>query len=107
MLTKKEIEKIINSIKNEYEPDKIILFGSYSTDLANKHSDLDLLIIKDSEKSRIERGLEIKKLLRKYKMCFAIDLLIYTPEVVEQENFGKNSFFNIVFEEGKVVYERI
>ena len=89
------------------EPDKIILFGSYSTDLANKHSDLDLLIIKDSEKSRIERGLEIKKLLRKYKMCFAIDLLIYTPEELEQENFGKNSFINNVLEEGKVVYERI
>lgn len=106
MLTNKEIEKIVNSIKNEYEPDKIILFGSYSTDLANKHSDLDLLIIKDSEKSRIERGIEIKKLLRKYKICFPIDLLIYTPEELMQENLGKNSFINNVLKEGKVVYER-
>jgi len=106
MLTKEEIERIIHSIRNEYEPDKIILFGSYSTGLANEDSDLDLLIIKDSDKTRIERGIEIKKLLRKYKMCFPIDLLIYTPNELMQENLGKNSFINNVLKDGKVVYER-
>jgi uncharacterized protein len=106
MLNDKDIEKIINSISNEYEPEQIILFGSYATGLANENSDLDLLIIKDSLKSRIERGIELKKLIRKHKWMFPIDILVYTHEELINENYGKNSFVNKVLKEGKVVYER-
>lgn len=107
MLNKNEIDNIINSISSEYNPEQIILFGSYSTGLANENSDLDLLIIKETLKSRIDRGIELRKILRKYKWLFPIDLIIYTRDELKKEDLGKNSFINNILKEGKVVYERI
>jgi uncharacterized protein len=105
MLSQENIDNIISTIGNVYQPDKILLFGSYALGEATIDSDLDLLIIKESSKPRIERALELRKLLRKHKFTYPIDLLVYTPDEIQAENLGKNSFINRVMREGKVVYE--
>ena len=52
MITQKQIEKILKIIVDKYKPDKVILFGSYACDHPSKDSDLDLLVVKDSNLPR-------------------------------------------------------
>ncbi|OQZ00859.1 MAG: hypothetical protein B6D35_05095 [Candidatus Brocadia sp. UTAMX2] len=61
------IPKIVKKIKEEYQPEKIVLFGSYAYGKPSKDSDIDLLIIKESNKRRIDRFCEVRKILRDIK----------------------------------------
>lgn len=58
------IYRLVDSIVESLSPEKIILFGSYATGLANKDSDIDLLIIANSDQDRLERTWQAYKLLR-------------------------------------------
>ncbi|ODS40079.1 MAG: hypothetical protein A7315_09620 [Candidatus Altiarchaeales archaeon WOR_SM1_79] len=60
----KEIKKINEQIKEKYEPDKIILFGSSAKGTITENSDIDMLIIKDTDKKRNERFREVRALVR-------------------------------------------
>ena len=50
MTIQEEIDLITKRIIRLYQPDKIILFGSWARDDADKQSDIDLLVIFDREK---------------------------------------------------------
>lgn len=52
MSNQKEIKKIIQQIVEKYEPEKIILFGSFGRGKPTKNSDVDLFIIKKKTLSR-------------------------------------------------------
>ena len=51
----KEVNKIAGQIKEKYKPDKIILFGSSAKGNITENSDIDMLIVKDTRKRRVER----------------------------------------------------
>jgi len=55
MIEKDKISEIINKIARDYDPDKIILFGSSATGNVNENSDLDLLVIKETDIPRPQR----------------------------------------------------
>jgi predicted nucleotidyltransferase len=59
----KTIEYIIQKIVSGYAPDKIFLFGSYATGTATVDSDLDLLLIKETQVPVYQRSREVRKLL--------------------------------------------
>jgi predicted nucleotidyltransferase len=46
---KKKLDKMVKKIVQAYKPEKIILFGSYAYGDPNRDSDLDLLIIKETD----------------------------------------------------------
>jgi predicted nucleotidyltransferase len=50
MLTQKEIETIVKEIASTYQPEKIYLFGSYAIGKAHSNIDVDLFVIKKTEK---------------------------------------------------------
>ncbi|MFQ5612593.1 MAG: nucleotidyltransferase domain-containing protein, partial [Anaerolineae bacterium] len=74
MLSQEDIDNIINTIVRHYRPDKIILFGSYAQGNPTEDSDLDLLVIKDSDLPRYKRAREIHKLFNPYPV--AMDILV-------------------------------
>lgn len=59
---KSELDRIVGVIKKEYKPDKIILFGSLAQGNVHEWSDIDLLIVKETEKRPVDRAIEICKL---------------------------------------------
>jgi uncharacterized protein len=104
MIDKEKIKEIVLKIAQGYDPDKIILFGSYANGIPDEHSDLDLLVIKNSEKSRPERGIDVRRLLA--GALIPMDILVYTDkEVTESEN-NKYSFIHEAIKNGKILYER-
>jgi len=99
----KEVERIVSIIKEEYSPERIILFGSLANGKVHEWSDIDLLIVKETDKRPVDRTLEICKLIHPK---VGIDLFVYTPN--EYEALVREKFFFLVsiLREGKVLYEK-
>ncbi|MBN1798033.1 MAG: nucleotidyltransferase domain-containing protein [Spirochaetales bacterium] len=104
MLTKQELREILETIVKNYQPDKVILFGSYAREEQVENSDLDLFIISDVEKDlpRYRRGLKVRILLSDFNV--SKDVLFYTHEEVNKWKDVPNTFVNRVFSEGKIIY---
>ena len=98
-----ELRRIVQIIKNEYDPERIILFGSMAGKRIHEWSDIDLLVIKKTSKRLIDRTLEVGRLIHPR---VGIDLFIYTPEEYELLLRERSSFLLSVLETGETVYEK-
>ncbi|MFH0775308.1 MAG: nucleotidyltransferase domain-containing protein [bacterium] len=102
MITEGQIDEIKGRIVENFKPEKIILFGSYAEGNFREDSDLDLLIIKESNIPRYKRGREVRKYLRGLKV--PIDLIVYTKDEIQKWNNVKTAFITTVIEKGRVLY---
>lgn len=99
-----EIERVATRIAVKANAERVILFGSYARDEANDGSDVDFLIIAQSDLPRFKRSRELYKLFRPYP--FGMDILVYTPQEVERGARSRLSFISTVLREGKTLYDR-
>ena len=102
MVTEDQLSEIVKRIVENYKPEKIILFGSYAYGTPTEHSDLDLLIIKETSLPRYKRGREVRKYLRKLKV--AIDLIVYTNEEIRKWCGVNTAFITTALEKGRLLY---
>lgn len=93
---------MVTRIVSRFNPEKIILFGSYANGTQNENSDLDLLIVQDSDLPIQKRGLDIRLSLIGTKI--PIDILVYTNSEFEQEKNSAYSFLNSAIKNSKVLY---
>lgn len=103
---RKIISDIVEKLKEGYQPEKIILFGSYAYGKPTEDSDIDMLIIKDTDKRRIDRWMEVRKLTRDPERGIPFSPLVYTREEIEQRLKIGDFFMEEIMENGVVVYER-
>ena len=96
---------VINRIISGYNPQKIIIFGSYARGEQSNNSDLDLLIVKDTSESYYKRPATIRSLFEK-QPC-PLDILVFTPEEFEDQKSEINNIVNIAVKTGVVVYEKV
>jgi len=106
MISQHEIDKLISDIVEGYDPEKIYLFGSYANGLPNSDSDVDLFIVKRTNKRSTERSMEVRGAIKTYPFV-GLDIIVYTPEELESVmqdvvNIGKEAVTT-----GKLLYERI
>jgi predicted nucleotidyltransferase len=101
-----EVKRIRDIIVREYEPDKIILFGSRARGDALPDSDIDILVVSDREKDlpRYKRGLEVRLKLAAVRV--PKDILFYTHGDFGKWRTVRQSFVSAVLREGVVLYER-
>ena len=104
MIEKDKISEIVQKIALGYNPDKIILFGSYAFGNPDEDSDLDLFVIKETDLPRPQRTVQVRKML--YGAMIPIDLIVYTPKEIEESKNNKYSFVYEVLNTGKTLYER-
>jgi predicted nucleotidyltransferase len=102
LITQEQIDYVVSVISETEKPDKIVLFGSYANGDATEDSDLDLLIVKNSDIPTNKRCRELRKRLRGIKI--PLDLLMYTQEEILEWKDTKTAFITQVLESGKVVY---
>jgi len=102
------IEKGLDDIKErlvrELNPQQIILFGSYAYGRPTADSDVDLLIVMDSNDRPVARAARVSKLLR--PRPFPIDILVRTPEEIRYRLKIGDLFVREIFERGKVLYDQ-
>lgn len=100
------IVKIVDEIRRGYRPEKIILFGSYAYGQPTKDSDIDLFIIKETDRPRWERFVEVSKLLFKISNDMSVEPLVFTPaELGERISIG-DPFILEILQKGEVLYDR-
>lgn len=104
MISQQNIDAVKNRIVDLLHPEKIILFGSYSEDSADEDSDLDILVIHKTNIPRKERRLPIRKALRDFN--FPMDIVIYTPEEIEDWKEVPMAFITRIVSEGKTIYAK-
>ena len=100
---KEELGRIVAVIQDVYDPEKIVLFGSLAAEAVHEWSDIDLLIIKKTDKRPIERIMELTQLIHPR---VGIDLFIYTPEEFDLLLGEGYAFLVNILKTGKTVYEK-
>ncbi len=96
-----QIDSITSQLIQKYKPEKIILFGSAVKGSITPDSDLDFLLVKDDNKSRHDRMVEVYRLVDK---DIAADFLIYTQEELALRVKMGDPFIKSVLSEGKILY---
>lgn len=97
-----EVKEIVQALKVNYKPEKIILFGSLANGKTNESSDIDLMIIKQTKKNPWERAAEVDRFI---KHNLPVDFLVYTPEEVKERIQINDFFIKEIMERGQVIYE--
>lgn len=98
------IKEAVKRIIDNFNPEKIILFGSYAYGHPSPDSDMDLLIVMDTNASPHKRAVPIRKILK--GIGIPKDIIVKTPE--EFERF-KNIVGTIIYpaaRKGRLLYER-
>jgi predicted nucleotidyltransferase len=96
------IQALVSIIAEQFHPERIILFGSYAYGKPRPESDVDLLIVMDTTLRETQQALKIRQHVNP---LFGVDILVYTPERLEQRLKLGDSFLKEVTEKGIVVYE--
>lgn len=100
------IRKIVKTLKKKYFPEKIILFGSYAYGKTTKDSDIDLLIIKNTKKKRVDRFVEVKRIVYPLKIKTPFSPLVLTSKELKERIKNGDDFLEEVITKGEVLYER-
>ena len=98
------LAEITRRIVEQFHPYQIVLFGSYATGGPGPESDVDLLVIMDSDEpmaKRIRRVLEVAKV-----RFLPMDVIVRTPEEIAERLAMGDFFLAEILEKGKVLYHR-
>ena len=95
---------VVQHLAAHLQPEKIILFGSYAYGNPTTDSDVDLLVIMQNDETATERYLAVSRLL--YPRPFPLDLLVRTPQEIEDALRSGDFFIQEIVTQGRVLYER-
>ena len=98
-----ELTRFVDLVVREFAPHKIILFGSMATGNPRLWSDIDIVVVRETDKNFIDRGLEI---INQFRTMIGIDLLVYTPDEFRQLCTERLFFQEEILKKGKTLYER-
>jgi HEPN domain-containing protein/predicted nucleotidyltransferase len=100
----KELNDIGRRLIQEYDPEKIILFGSRAEGRDREDSDIDLVIVKETDKRPLDRRIEVETLLA--DRAVPIDLIVYTPDEIRRLYSIGSPFVEEIVEKGRLLYMR-
>lgn len=95
---------MVRRIVDGFGPEKIILFGSHARGTAGQDSDVDLLVVMKVEGSKRSKAVEIYHVLA--GMGLPKDVVVITPEELEEYRDVVGTIIRPALREGKVIYER-
>lgn len=86
-----------------YDPEKILVFGSCARGHQDAHSDVDIVVIRETQERFLDRSATV---YRYVQPDFALDVLVYTPSEFAAMEADENPPIEQVQREGVVLYER-
>ncbi len=103
MIDEKKIADLSARIAHEFQPERIILFGSYAYGEPRADSDVDLLVVLAFEGKGFRKSLEI---LNRVDPDFPVDLVARRPEDTARRYKEGDPLIREALDHGKVLYER-
>jgi uncharacterized protein len=101
-LTSMDIQKIVQQIVAHFHPQKVILFGSYAHGTPTEDSDVDLLVVMETEEPPLHAAARIAAAID--HPC-ALDILVRRPSDLEASLARKGVFATEILTTGVVLYE--
>lgn len=98
------IEEMVRRIVEQFDPDRIILFGSHAKGTAQPDSDVDLLVVMPVKGSRLEKTIEIGVAL--HDIGVPKDIIVTTPEDFDWRQNVVGTVERPAVQEGTVLYAR-
>jgi predicted nucleotidyltransferase len=98
------IKVMAERIVRDYDPVKIILFGSHARGEAGPESDIDLLVVLPEVANKRQAAVVIRRLLTDLPM--PKDIVVTTPEEIARRGDLVGTVLRPALREGKVLYER-
>ena len=98
------LPEIVNRLVREFDPLKIILFGSHARGEANMHSDLDLLVVLRRVSPKRREVVEMRCALG--DLPVSKDVIVTTPEEIDRRGDLVGTVLRPALREGRVLYER-
>ena len=95
--------RAVRQISERYHPEKIILFGSAASETMQEGSDIDLLIVKKSDRKRSDRVDEVLELV---DADIPVELHLYTPKELDNRLQLGDFFIQDILKSGRVLYEQ-
>ena len=103
MVAMDQVEALGREIARAFDPEKIILFGSYAYGTPGAHSDVDVLVIMPFEGHPFDKATEI---LDRVDPDFSADVVVRTPGDAARRYAECDPLIREAFDRGKVLYER-
>lgn len=98
------ILEIRDRIVRNFNPIKVILFGSYAYGKPTVDSDVDILVIMNSRKRPVRRRLEVRLAIDTPSV--PMDILVLTPGEIRRRLRWFDPFLDEVLAKGRVLFER-
>ena len=98
------IQQMVERIVAQFQPEKIILFGSHARGDGTADSDVDLLVVMNVNGSKRRQAVAIDLSLEGIPL--PADIIVTTPKELDTY---QDIFSSIIYEavhEGKVIYEK-
>ena len=102
-LLEQELQRYLSLLTSLDHPEQVILFGSLATGDVHPDSDIDLVIVKQTDLPFWKRLREMRRLLQPR---VGTNLLVYTPNEFEQLRRDRPFVRIEILGKGKVMYER-
>jgi len=99
-----ELHRTLEILVRDYQPERVILFGSLARGTVHEWSDIDLAVIKRTSRRFIDRIGEVLRLIRP---TVGVNVVVYTPEEIAQME-GADHYFWVdeIAGKGKILYDR-
>lgn len=96
------IQELTARIVQEFQPERVILFGSYAYGTPTSDSDVDLLVVLPHKGKGTRKAIEI---LNTINSKIPVDLLVRTPEQLDRRLAWNDFFLQEVVKKGRILYE--
>ena len=103
MISRADIQAFADDIAARFDVEKIILFGSYAYGTPTEDSDVDVLVLMETEERTFDRSVEIAVAVPRH---FARDIIVRTPADARRRYTQWDPLIREAFDRGEVLYER-
>lgn len=104
-VTQRKIRAVVQKIVESFDPERVILFGSYAYGKPTINSDVDVLIVMESDERPVVRARQVIGAVLSIK-TFPMDILVRTPSELAHRLAIGDFFMQEIVSRGKVLYAR-
>lgn len=98
------LKEVVKRIINNFNPEKIILFGSYAYGQPTLDSDIDIMVVMDTDVKPHKRAIPIRKMLK--DIGIPKDIIVKTPDEFERFRDIVGTIIYPAAHKGRLLYER-
>ncbi len=96
------IRRFARQVAEKFQPDRIILFGSYAYGTPHEDSDVDILVVMPA-RNQLDMAVRISLTI---DPPFPLDIIVRTPKEMKWRLEERESFLTEITSRGKVLYEK-